>query len=185
MEAIKINVNTNLFAMFNEESINQIREALTAKCQTVAVAESVTGGFLQAAFSTGEKASDFFQGGITAYNVGQKCRHLDVDPVHAISCDCVSEKMAKDMANSAARRFTSDWGIGITGYATKVPESRDKMYAFCAVSFRGNAIWVKKLVADANGEQGLAVQLYYVNSVLKEFARLAQENKVTEPQMAM
>ena len=54
--------------LYDEEVINQIKEWLTAHKQTIAVAESVTAGHLQAALSSAVEASKFFQGGITAYN---------------------------------------------------------------------------------------------------------------------
>src|SRR5688572_23353288 len=101
---------------------DRLRDLLLERKQTVAVAESVTAGHLQVAFSMAERASEFFQGGITTYNLGQKARHLHVDPIHALSCDSVSEIVAAQMANHVTRLFMSDWGIAITGYASQVPE---------------------------------------------------------------
>src|SRR6476620_12739353 len=108
--------------MFNKDSLNEIGEILRNKKQSVAVAESVTSGLLQAALSNAKDAACFFQGGITAYNVGQKCRHLLVEPLHAIANDSVSEKVAKDLANNVCNLFTSNYGIGIVGYAATMPE---------------------------------------------------------------
>ena len=46
---------------------------------TLAVAESLTSGHLQAAIGARSGASDFFLGGITAYSIDQKVTHLGVD----------------------------------------------------------------------------------------------------------
>jgi len=70
--------------MFDKKLIDFIAKELLNRNESVAIAESVTGGLLQAAFSIAENASQFFQGGVTAYNVGQKYRHLLVDPLHAL-----------------------------------------------------------------------------------------------------
>src|SRR4051812_38795900 len=109
--------------MFNLSVINSLKDALLAKQETISVAESVTSGLLQAAFSSAEKAMQIFQGGITTYNLGQKYRHLLVDPIHASACNCVSERVAQEMALHVCELFSSNWGIGITGYASPVPES--------------------------------------------------------------
>lgn len=101
---------------------DRLRELLLLKKQTVAVAESVTAGHLQVAFSMAENALEFFQGGITTYNLAQKSKHLHVDPIHALSCNSVSEEVAAEMAKHVRLLFMSDWGIAVTGYASSVPE---------------------------------------------------------------
>ena len=78
-----------------------------------------------------------FQGGLTVYNLGQKCRHLGVNPIQALECNCVSDKVAVEMAISVCKLFTSDWGIAITGYSTPVPESDNKLFAYFAIAFQG------------------------------------------------
>jgi nicotinamide-nucleotide amidase len=150
--------------MFDDSAIKKIKDLLIERKQTIAVAESVTSGFLQAAISSAPEAIYFFQGGITAYNIGQKCRHLDIDPIHAVECNCVSGKMAEDMALSICRMFTSDWGIGITGYATAVPESGNEIYAWYAIACKGKIVATEKLTADK--KDAIDVQLEYVNEVV-------------------
>jgi nicotinamide-nucleotide amidase len=84
-----------------------------------------------------ENAQEFFQGGITVYNLGQKSRHLHVDPIHAISCDSVSEHVAAEMAKHVTSLFMSDWGIAITGYASPVPEKNIyRLFACYSFYFR-------------------------------------------------
>jgi PncC family amidohydrolase len=104
------------------QASREVGKTLYERQQTVAVAESVTSGQLQTFLSLPDHAMDFFQGGITAYNLGQKTKHLNVDPIHAFACNCVSEKIAETMARNVMTQFNSDWGIGITGYASPVPE---------------------------------------------------------------
>ncbi len=114
--------------------INQVADLLQKKGVTISVAESVTSGNLQVAFSLAENATLFFQGGITAYNIGQKCRHLLVEPTHAIAMNCVSAKVSEQMASEACNFFKSDYGVGITGYASPVPEKNiEELFAFLAI----------------------------------------------------
>jgi nicotinamide-nucleotide amidase len=53
---------------------------------TLAVAESLTCGQVQAKIGTVAGASRYFLGGITAYSLAQKVRHLGVNRAHAQRC---------------------------------------------------------------------------------------------------
>ena len=151
--------------LFDASLLNKIGKQLRAKEWTIAVAESVTSGLLQFAFSSMENAEKFYHGGITAYNVAQKFKHLNVEAIHAIACNCVSQKIASEMAIHVALEFNSDWGIGITGYATPVPESGGKVFAYYAICFHGELKASGKL--DALKTTPPAPQIGYVNGVLK------------------
>lgn len=106
----------------NNPVAEHIRDLLLAKQLTLAVAESVTCGHLQTVFAGVEDTGKFFQGGITAYNLGQKARHLRVEPIHAELYNCVSMAVAIQMALHVAELFSASVGISITGYATPMPE---------------------------------------------------------------
>src|ERR1700748_1826278 len=124
--------------LIDDRKLNGIRDTLIKRLETVAVAESVTCGILQKAFASATDASMFFQGGITAYNLGQKSRHLHINPIHAETCDCVSDTVAMEMATGACSLFSSHWGIAVTGYATMDPSIKmDQPFAHFAIAYRG------------------------------------------------
>ena len=157
--------------IFNEKVLEEIKDKLISKQHSIAVAESVTAGFLQAALASAENASSFFQGGITAYNLGQKARHLNIEPIHAESCNCVSQKVAEEMSFAVSRLFSSQWGIAITGYATPMPEcSVDDPFAYYAISFENRLVALQKV----NTEKGnpIDIQIFYVNQILADFNTL-------------
>ena len=108
---------------FDRQVLNAVADILQQKKESVALAESVTSGLLQLAFSLPDGAMNYFQGGITAYNLGQKSRLLLVDPIHADLCNSVSELVAIQMARQVRIHFTSDWGIAITGLPVAEPGS--------------------------------------------------------------
>jgi PncC family amidohydrolase len=127
--------------IYDEEPINAIKDILIKREETLAVAESVTAGHLQAAFSAGIEASKYFQGGITAYNIGQKARHLHIDPIFGGKVNCVASKIANTMALEVSKMFSSNVGIGITGYASIVEESKDEgLFAYFAVAYNDKII---------------------------------------------
>ncbi|UPK72548.1 CinA family protein [Chitinophaga filiformis] len=148
--------------------LNNIADLLIHKSETLAVAESVTAGQLQVAFSLAEGATQFFQGGITAYNIGQKSRHLQIDPIHAGNCNCVSERVTDQMAAQVVSLFAADWGIAITGYASPVPEQNiHDLFAHYTIYYRNKCIKHERISAPHNDV--LAVRSHFTNTVLRKF----------------
>ncbi len=102
---------------------------------TLAVAESLTCGRLQAAIGAISGASEFFLGGLTAYTLTQKVRHLGVDRARAEPVNAVSPEIAEQMARGAAAFFGSDLALATTGYAEPEPGA-DRPRAFWALAHR-------------------------------------------------
>jgi len=153
-----------------KRTADKIKEHLVANHETIAVAESVTAGQLQFQLSQAAGAEEFFQGGITTYNIGQKCMHLNVEPIHAKACNCVSERVATEMALNVCSLFRSDWGIGVTGYATPVPESGNKLFCYFAIVHNGKLRHAGKLSPEhstpANIQRWYAIQVIRLLSSL-------------------
>jgi nicotinamide-nucleotide amidase len=153
---------------YNIVTINSIKEILIKNQLTLAVAESVTAGHIQAAISAATEASFFFQGGITVYNAGQKTRHLHVEPIYAMKDDCVSQEVANQMALSVNNLFVSHYGISITGYATPVPEKDiTELSAFYSIA-AGNKIMLSGKI-QSKFTNSIEVQIDYTNQVLESF----------------
>jgi nicotinamide-nucleotide amidase len=85
--------------------------------RTLAVAESLTCGHVQARIGAISGASEFFLGGITAYTLNQKVRHLGVDRAGAVPVNCVAAAVAEEMARGVCALFGSELGLATTGYA--------------------------------------------------------------------
>ena len=85
--------------------------------RTLAVAESLTAGHLQAQIAAVPGASNYFLGGITAYGLEQKVKLLGVNRAHARRVNCVSQRVAVEMAHGAMERFGADLAAATTGYA--------------------------------------------------------------------
>lgn len=96
---------------------------------TLAVAESITSGRIQAKIGLISGASDFFLGGITVYNLEQKAKHLGVPREIAEPVNCISQEVVELMAQGACRLFGSTLSLATTGYAEPAPE-RNVKYPF-------------------------------------------------------
>jgi len=98
--------------------MSQLKELLLRPPRlTLAVAESLTSGRLQSRIGAISGASHFFLGGLTAYSLDQKVRHLAVDRASAAAVNCVSAEVAAQMARGACELFNSDLALATTGYA--------------------------------------------------------------------
>lgn len=104
----------------------------------ISVAESVTGGRLQALLSSQSNSSDYFAGGITAYGIEQKVELLGVDRATAAAANCVSDEISSQMAEGAIKMFGADVAIATTGYAEPYPEQQiEQPMAYVAVYVDG------------------------------------------------
>lgn len=158
--------------LFDVRQIDKIKEYLIHKNETIAVAESVTAGLMQVALALAKDATKYFQGGLTAYNLGQKARHLLVEPIHAVNCNCVSQKVAEEMALNVCRLFNSDWGIGLTGYSSPVPESGNKLFCFYAIVHHHKVV-VKGKLTQAE-DDAFKVQVHYVVDVIESLLQVVK-----------
>jgi nicotinamide-nucleotide amidase len=162
--------------LIDDETLNQVRDILVKRQETLAVAESVTAGVLQTAMASAMDASMYFHGGITAYNLGQKARHLHVNPIHADACNCVSEQVAEEMALNVCDLFSSDWGVGVTGFATIDPVAKNRLpFAHFSIAYRGE-ILKSCFLEHEKGNPGL-IQYFYVSEILKVLLRILTHKK--------
>ena len=102
----------------DEQSLAEVvLQQLRLRGQTVAVAESCTGGGLGAALAAVPGASDVFLGGVIAYANGVKQGLLGVPAELLQTHGAVSDPVAQAMAEGARRATGADWGLAITGVA--------------------------------------------------------------------
>lgn len=94
-----------------------VARALLASGQTVAVAESCTGGGLGARLTARAGASAYVLGGVISYADAVKTDVLGVNPEVIRLHGAVSAECAEGMAIGARRLLGSDWALAITGIA--------------------------------------------------------------------
>jgi len=104
-----------------ENSARRIHQWFVANNQTLAAAESLTSGRLQAALTLSSGASSFFLGGITAYTISIKALLLGVNEDEARKVNAVSASVARQMAFGVLKRMGADYAIATTGFAEPSP----------------------------------------------------------------
>jgi nicotinamide-nucleotide amidase len=103
--------------------VAKIQDALLRRHETVAVAESLTGGLVAAAITERPGASDVFVGSITAYATTIKESLLGVDPLLLAERGAVDADVALAMAEGVRQRMKATYGVATTGVAG--PDSQD------------------------------------------------------------
>ena len=95
----------------------QIHDILTARGETLAVAESCTGGTIASKFTAMAGASVYFMAGVVSYSNEAKHDILGVSWESLNTYGAVSEQVAREMAEGARRVAHSDYAIATTGIA--------------------------------------------------------------------
>jgi nicotinamide-nucleotide amidase len=170
----------NVPTTIERKDLDIISKILIARIESVSIAESVTAGLIQARLSLAKEAMMFFHGGITAYNLGQKTKHLAIDPIIAERSNCVSSEIAAQMALNVSKLFNSTWGIAVTGYAAPVPQLKVRE-CFChfAIAYQGELVLQEKM--NSNLKSILHVQQYYVSIIVRQFAQLLKSFEPRSP----
>ena len=91
--------------------------ALRVRGNSLAIAESCTGGLLGGRLTEAPGSSDVFRGGVIAYSNRAKGDLLDVRIALIEAHGAVSREVAEAMAAAVATRFGADTAISITGVA--------------------------------------------------------------------
>jgi nicotinamide-nucleotide amidase len=92
-------------------------ELLKARGQTVAVAESSSGGLIAAALLAVPGASAYFKGGGVVYTTASKQILIGLSSEAMAEARPSTEAHALHLAQTARERLEADWGIGETGAA--------------------------------------------------------------------
>lgn len=110
---------------------------LRRRGQTLATAESCTGGLLAARITDVPGASAVFQAGVVTYANEAKTRLLGVPPELLARVGAVSPEVARHMAEGVRRRHGVDWGVGITGIAGPGGGSPEKPVGLVYIALSG------------------------------------------------
>ncbi|GAA3376424.1 CinA family protein [Streptomyces sannanensis] len=100
----------------------RVLRLLTECGETLAVAESLTGGLVAAELTSVPGASKAFRGAVTAYATELKRDVLGVDGTLLAQRGAVDPEVAQQMAAGVRRVLGAVWGIATTGVAGPDPQ---------------------------------------------------------------
>lgn len=121
-----------------ELAIDALRTAVSSE-QTLATAESCTGGLLASLLTDVEGCGHCFDRGFVTYTDESK-RELLAVPADVLEREgAVSQAVAGKMVEGAIARSKADVAVAITGYAGPASEDAEPGLVFIAAARRGNA----------------------------------------------
>ncbi|MFI8433970.1 CinA family protein [Streptomyces sp. NPDC079020] len=147
---------------------------LVERGETLAVAESLTGGLVAAELTSVPGASQSFRGSVTAYATPLKQDVLGVDGTLLAERGAVDPEVARGMAAGVRRVLGADWGIATTGVAGPGPQD-GKPVGTVHVAVSGPSGTEKVASLRLNGERA-DIRRETVRSVLKLLASELGEN---------
>ena len=132
-----------------EEIIGQL---LSHSKQTLAIAESCTGGYISHLITTVPGSSEYFIGSLIAYSYPIKINNLGVKAETLEHYGAVSEECVREMVEGIKDKFKADFAISTTGIAGPGGATPDKPVGMVWIAVAGpKGIVARKIMA--NGER--------------------------------
>jgi nicotinamide-nucleotide amidase len=155
----------------------QVAQMLRESGQTLAVAESCTGGLLAGRLTELPGSSDYFRGAVVAYADDVKSGLAGVPRELIERHGAVSQEVAEALADGAAARVGADVGVGVTGVAGPGGGTEEKPVGLVWISVAAGA--EHRLTRSMNLPGGRAdvrdrattVALHLLRRVLREPAK--------------
>lgn len=115
----------------------KVAALLKERAETLALAESCTGGKLSETLTRHAGASSYFLGGVVAYSNRAKVTLLGVPDELIETKGAVSAEVAEAMAKGIRNKLQSDWALAATGIAGPDGGTAEKPVGTVWVSLQG------------------------------------------------
>lgn len=131
--------------MEHQQLVERIATAARDRGLTVATAESLTSGLIASRLGAGPEASEWFRGGVVAYQEPVKFDVLGVPEGPVVTATC-----AEEMARGVARLLGADVAVAVTGVGGPDPEEGEPPgTVYVGLALRGR---VASARVDLDGE---------------------------------
>jgi nicotinamide-nucleotide amidase len=144
IEKYKNRIGKYIFGYDDDELPAIIGFLLNEKKQTLAVAESCTGGLLGKTITDISGSSAYFKGGVISYANEIKIDLLNVPPIAIEAHGAVSSETAKFMAEGVRERCRADIGVAITGVAGPTGGTPEKPVGLVYIGLASNKDTITK-----------------------------------------
>ncbi len=142
---------------------------LVARKQTLATAESCTGGYVAHRITSVVGCSDYYKGSVVAYSYELKTSELGVLQATLDQFGAVSEQTVREMAEGARTRLKTDWAVATSGIAGPGGGTADKPVGTIWIACAGPTGTVaRKLLLTKYREMNIQLTATYVLDLLRK-----------------
>jgi nicotinamide-nucleotide amidase len=136
-EASRAVLGTHVFGQDGDRHAGVIGALLLSRGETVALAESCTGGRIADLLTSIPGASAWFLGGAVVYANAMKEAWVGVRKETLAAHGAVSEEVAKEMAEGVRKAAGTTWGLSVTGIAGPTGGSEEKPVGTVFIALAG------------------------------------------------
>ncbi len=138
-EDLALELGDDLASVGNGDLESAVLDALKARQETLAVAESMSGGLVASRLTAVPGASDVFVGGAVVYSATAKIALAGLDPAFIQEHGTIGEPTTLALAKGIREKLGSTWGLAITGNAGPTLDAGGKEHSMgeCFVAVVG------------------------------------------------
>ena len=159
-----------------EQTVAALSRALLARHESLATAESCTGGWVAKACTDLAGSSGWFERGLVTYSNASKQELLDVSAQTLDQYGAVSEQTVHEMVRGILRHSHAQWGLAISGIAGPDGGSASKPIGTVWIARAGPGGWLVKRSYWFDGERD-EVRLQAVETALRVLCDRLRELK--------
>ena len=169
VEKAKLLISKYIFGYGDDSLESVIGQLLVERKQTLAVAESCTGGYLSHLLTSVPGASNYYIGSTVSYDNDVKSRFLDVEPEIIKSKGAVSEEVAKAMAEGVRNKLGTTWALSTTGVAGPGGGTEEKPVGTVWIGIAGpKGSYAKKFHFGNNRFRNIQISSLYAFNLLRK-----------------
>jgi nicotinamide-nucleotide amidase len=145
-EIVAAKLGRNLYGFEEDDLETAVIHQLTKRGQTLALAESCTGGYISHLLTNVPGASAVLLAGVVTYSNAAKQRFVGVKPSTLEAHGAVSDPVVREMAEGVRRETGADYALAVTGIAGPSGGTPEKPVGtvFIALARAGETIVLKQ-----------------------------------------
>ncbi len=167
-----------IFSENNDDLSSVLIKELIKRKESLAFAESCTGGLLSSSITAISGSSQVFKGSIISYSNEIKKSLLNIPENVIKKFGAVSKEVAQNMAINAKEKLNSDWSIAISGIAGPSGGSTEKPIGLVHIAIAGpnnQIINIKKIFSNTRNR--IEIQRLSVNVCLNSLRLILLSNR--------
>jgi nicotinamide-nucleotide amidase len=126
VESLTKIIPDNIYSVGNKNIEEIVGELLRQNKQTMATAESCTGGYIAHLITSISGSSDYFKGAIVSYANEVKINELAVNPTDIDNYGAVSQQVVEQMAKGVLTKLNVDYAVATSGIAGPTGGTEEK-----------------------------------------------------------